>query len=564
VIRGLRGVRLRAAQLFQIRPTRSGDDAPTGLPVRVEGPVWSNARDQSDFIFLIVIVLAGTAAVLLRWSDLGLQSLWLDEGYTLWISRFSPREIWHVLRMDTTSPLYYVLMHYWSLCLGTSEFSLRALSAVFGTLSIPLFYFLARKILADRTAVTLAMILYAVSFLQVWYAHEARFYALFVFLSLGSVYCLLLCLENCSALRLSGLVLFLSACLYTHNMTFFYLPGMAVMWFVYPAERRLLARVRDGLLVCSVVLLLYVPWLPTLSAQLQRIHRGFTLATPKARDLLDSLCVLSGFDTSTLQDVFRGRFHTRLFGYWTWAPAVLMVFGLCVCGGVYAVRSADRRKTIALAVYALSPVALVFAFSRVSNPIYITRVFLGCCAVLPMVLAAPIAFQGGNRRNVFQVVGLLVLLGTVVSAAGYLRRERKEDWRGATEYLVQLPERERLAVIVPDIALPLVHYYAAGLSKPGPAIEFTGLLTRYDPPDTDLERRILQLYDDPKTDMLALLSHEMASGRYKEVDVAMRPFEPGMVKPMLEYLAAHCASIEVVEFHWVDVRRCSVRSTRGD
>jgi hypothetical protein len=57
----------------------------------------------------------------------------------------------------------------------------------------------------------------------------------------------------------------------------------------------------------------------------------------------------------------------------------------------------------------------------------------------------------------------------------------------------------------------------------------------------------------------------MASGKYKEVDVAMTL--PGWaleVKPMLEYLAAHCTSTEVVEFHWLEVRRCTVPSTSGN
>jgi len=145
-------------------------------------------RDQAEDVlygvFLVAIVLA---AVWLRWRNLGLQSLWEDEGFTLWISRFSPGEIWHVLRMDTTTPLHYVLIHYWSNCFKASEFSLRAPSAVFGTLSIPLYFLLARKVLIDRMAVTFAMAVYAVAFLQVWQARNARCYALLIFLSLGSV-----------------------------------------------------------------------------------------------------------------------------------------------------------------------------------------------------------------------------------------------------------------------------------------------------------------------------------------------------------------------------------------
>jgi len=89
----------------------------------------------------------------------------------------------------------------------------------------------------------------------------------------------------------------------------------------------------------------------------------------------------------------------------------------------------------------------------------------------------------------------------------------------------------------------------------------TGLLTRYDFPDLFLEDRILNLQDDPNVDVLRILSQAMASGRYKEIDVAIQPGTlPVLVIPTLEYLAAHCASVEIVEFHWLEVRRCSVQA----
>ena len=65
--------------------------------------------------------------------------------------------------------------------------------------------------------------------------------------SLASLECLLLYLEKRSALRLAGLVLFLAAGLYTHNLALFYLPGLVVFWLVYPGERKLPDRFKDGL-----------------------------------------------------------------------------------------------------------------------------------------------------------------------------------------------------------------------------------------------------------------------------------------------------------------------------
>jgi uncharacterized membrane protein len=83
-------------------------------------------RRQSDLIFCSAIVLAVIITVSLRSSGLVSQSLWNDEGYTVWVSQFAPKEIWSILQSDTSAPLYYTLLHYWVALFGISESSLRA------------------------------------------------------------------------------------------------------------------------------------------------------------------------------------------------------------------------------------------------------------------------------------------------------------------------------------------------------------------------------------------------------------------------------------------------------
>ena len=515
-------------------------------------------RRQSDLIFGVSIGVTVMAAAWLRWSGLDSQSLWADEGYTVWISKFSPTEIWHIVKGDTGPPAYYIMVHYWSALFGNSESSLRALSAFFGTLSLSLFFLIARMVLASRTAVALAMMLYSLSFFQVWYAKEARCYALLVFLSLGTVCCALLCLEKASALRLLVLSLAVSASLYSHNVAWFSLPGLGALWFVYPSAMTIGRRINNGLIVVAITVLSYSPWLPALGEQVRLVHGSFWVPRPRVRDLLATLCILNGLDTRTLQAVFRDYFHSQiLFGYWTWTPVFLIIFVLCAIGALCAVRSVDRRKSSALLFYSLLPVLLVFLDSRLSTPIYIDRLFIGTGALLPLVLCAPIAFQADNRKRLFEFIALMVLVGTATSAYGYLRRERKEDWRGATEYLLKLPERPRLIAVVRDYCQMVVRYYSAGLFNSYPSIEITGLTTKCYPPDLGCEAPLPQ--DEKTVDPTAMLSQAMGSGRYREIDLALQP-TAAPVKDVADYLAAHCASVEVVEFHWVEVRRCFVRS----
>jgi uncharacterized membrane protein len=512
-------------------------------------------RRYSDLLFGTAVGLTVLVAVWLRCSGLDSQSLWADEGYTVWISQFSPKEIWHILEADTGPPLYYFLVHYWSGFFGNSEASVRALSAFLGILSMPLFYLIGRKILSSRMAVALATALYSVSFCQIWYAKDARSYALLVLLSLGTIYLALRNLERPHVFHLLGLGLVVSASLYTHNIALFYLPGLAVLWFTYPSVRTLGERVRDGVIVGAVALLSYLPWLPSLDAQRRLVNGGFWVHKPRVQDLLETLCILSGFDTFTFQYLFRDHFHVQqLFGCWTWAPVLLIVFGLCAIGGLYAVQPVNRRKSLALLAYSVLPILLVFLDSRVSTPIYMNRAFTGACVLLPLVFCAPIAFQTGNRQQLFRFIALVALAAAVISSFGYLRRERKEDWRGAAEYLLKVPERARLVLVVPDYCQSLIHYYATGLFKSYPPVKITGLATTFIPLDPDFE-----ISYERTVSPIELLSKAMDSGRYKEIDFALRP-SARLSRDAKDYMRAHCGSVEMVEFQGLQAGRCFVQA----
>src|SRR5271155_5226415 len=103
----------------------------------------ASARTSAGGLSILLTALTGlalTIGVFVRWYGLASQSLWFDEGYTVWLSQFLPKEIWHALQTDNSPPLYYLLQHMWIRWLGTSERSLRGLSAFFETLSLPIFF----------------------------------------------------------------------------------------------------------------------------------------------------------------------------------------------------------------------------------------------------------------------------------------------------------------------------------------------------------------------------------------------------------------------------------------
>ena len=127
----------------------------------------------------------------LRVFRLDLQSLWYDEAFSFYLAQFSLAEITARTAADIQPPLYYYLLHFWTLLASQREFVLRFFSLYFGMLTIPLLYVSARRLFTNRVAGLAAAVLASLSPLYIWYAQEARMYTMITFLLLLSSYALL-------------------------------------------------------------------------------------------------------------------------------------------------------------------------------------------------------------------------------------------------------------------------------------------------------------------------------------------------------------------------------------
>jgi uncharacterized membrane protein len=421
------------------------------------------------------------SAVVLRWFHLGGQSLWIDEGFTAFASGLSPRNIVRYAQSTDHPPLYFLLQHYWGVLFGNSEYALRALSAFFGTLSLPVFYFLAKRVLKDSVAVALAMWLFAFSIMQVWYSQEARTYELASFLALVGLYSLVLFLEKRSAALFATIVLSVTAGLYMHNMMLFYLLALNVTWLIYPSERAGMQRVREALLADVLVSVLYLPWVPSLLTQaaLDVVQKGFWAPRPTVWTLFRTLTVIAGFDAEYLSSL-PGRFLPL-------SPCRVCVVGsaglLCaamVAGGLWRVPKVDRSRNISLLLYCLLPILVVFVLSRMTTPLFIDRIFISSSVVVPIVFAYPLALQKRrNGRLSYGFLGIVLAAATSLSGFGYLRYQEKDDWRGATSSLLRIPEKNRLIVFVARSGEILFDYYTQRFPTLDPGVAKMGLPMSY-------------------------------------------------------------------------------------
>jgi uncharacterized membrane protein len=117
--------------------------------------------------------------VLLRLVFLGADSFWLDEAYS--VSNVLPHsvaEIWHT-SVDPNHPsLYFVILRLALRLGGVSETIARLPSAAASLANLALVYVLARRLGMSTRAGAAAVVLMAFAPVDVWYAQEARMYAM--------------------------------------------------------------------------------------------------------------------------------------------------------------------------------------------------------------------------------------------------------------------------------------------------------------------------------------------------------------------------------------------------
>ena len=442
---------------------------------------------------LVVIGTAILGGMALRWLDLGRQSLWWDEGFTAWASGLALGRIVPFARSDNQAPLYYLLQHFWDVLFGNSEFALRALSALFGTLALPVFYLIAKRVLKDGMAVALAFWLFAFSMKQVWYSREARAYEASSFFALVALCALVLFLEKRSAWTFATVVLSSVVTLYLHNMMFFYLLALDIVWLIYPSERVWTQRLRETLLANICMGILYAPWVVSLLAQVNAISGNlYWVPRPTLWSAATTIRETAGFEMRSLSLLAQKSlpFSSQAAND-TVRVGLAFLCGAMLVGGFWRVSKVDARKNLCCILYCLFPIFLIFVLSQ-RMPLYLDRVFTTSSIAAPLVLAFPLAAQKSSRGKILCAVLGLVLAGVAaLSSVGFVKYEHMlaksgEDWRDVITKVLTIPEKDRLVLFVPPAGEIFFDYYSRNFPATDTRVARTGLqedfYDRFPPP----------------------------------------------------------------------------------
>lgn len=203
-----------------------------------------------------MIVLFGTA-LFLRAYQLGERDFWFDESCTFYYLQnlFDWPDDSRLLVESTNLP-YYVLLRWWMAIFGEREAALRSMSVI-ASLAAILFLGLAARRLAGRQSALVTMALASVHPLSIYYAREARAYALWMLLLAVLLWLLA---QACITLKKSWWVAYGAALLFTLHLHYFTVYWVAASpAFVWIAANRGRA-VRQWLITHVITAGLFVPY----------------------------------------------------------------------------------------------------------------------------------------------------------------------------------------------------------------------------------------------------------------------------------------------------------------
>jgi hypothetical protein len=233
--------------------------------------------------FMDVTRTAALIAVLLAWLlgcwQLGSQSMWIDE----WFTHLNISQPWvdflpSVVATERRPPLHFALLKLWSHVAGREEFALRVYSVGMVALAAALVYALGRRLLHARAA-ALAALLLAVSPFWLLYGRMMRAYSQTMMLALAATL-LLVVATRCGRTWWLAYALAASALIYTDysGLPILAAQGVYVAALWATSSPRSSAWPRGWLMAIAAVVLLYVPWLPSILTATERYVRITDLA----------------------------------------------------------------------------------------------------------------------------------------------------------------------------------------------------------------------------------------------------------------------------------------------
>lgn len=405
-----------------------------------EGP----RRIKESPYLILALLLLGWA---LRLFQITGNSFWVDEGFSVYLASHNIGEIIVGTAMDQHPPLYYVLLHYW-MVLGPNMFVIRLLSASLGLVAIPLLYRFASSLFPAHVALG-ATFLLVISPAHIQYSQEARMYVLLFLSTLASTLFVWRLVEVPSRRFWLAYLFVTLVTLYTHSFSLFILLFQNLFVLMISLWQRRSELARRWLLAQGVLLLGFIPWVPTLIFQVTQHHLSW-IPSPTLTSIRNTVCYL----------IFGLQVPSRSQA----VLAALTVGALLLAIGFVVALREWRDKGLFVASWFAIPSLTIAALST-RYPLYQDKQFLVVLAPLLLLLALSISRMSIPGRALLFLVLLTI---TMPSLHRYYFLSQKQEWREVARYIdAHAQPGDTIFLNAAAGALTLDYYLTSGLPEDG-------------------------------------------------------------------------------------------------
>lgn len=395
-------------------------------------PAWAAALGA-------LTLLAGAV----RFIGLGHQSFWYDEAWTDYLVRLRPGELLKTVpQTESTPPLYYMVAWAWVRVFGRDEAGLRSLSALAGTLTVPVAYATGATLATRRVGLIVAA-LAGTSPILVWYSQEARSYMLVVLLAALSLLCFAHARETPTRGWLAAWAVTSIAAFATHYFAVFIVASEAVLLLASARASARGAGRQHALLAAGSVALAGAGLLVLAMAQRNHGNAGWIRGIPLGHRL--------------------GELPRELIaGFPPAVPWVPVAGGALVLAAIALLltRGEVRERRAALLAGGIAAAALLVPLALAAGGIdyVLTRNLLVAWLPLALVVAAGLGVRRAARLGTLLTAGLCAVSLVAVDAVARDSDLQRPPWRALDAALgPQRPERA-IVLVHAGFGLPLAVY----------------------------------------------------------------------------------------------------------
>jgi predicted secreted protein len=403
--------------------------------------------------------MLGAAA--LRFATLNVQSIWLDESATIiLVRRGFAGMLSHLSASESAPPLYYVIVWGWTKLFGAGPLGFRSLSALAGTLTVPVMYAAGRRI--STRAGLWAAALTAVNPAMYYYSQEARAYALVVLFSAAALVLWQRALEAPSRRNLWLWAGVSSLAVLTHYFAAFLFAGEALVLARRVGWRRTCAPAGAVALV------------------------GIALVPLALRERADGKT--DWIEASSLTARIGETAKQFLVGLYGPLEILSALLAALLAAGALALlhrsgQERERRGGRDLAIVAAAAIALplLLAVTRLLD-VFDGRNMIAAWVPCAVLVAIGLGATRAPRAGAWLGACLCALSLAVIVAVNAIPGYQRDDWRGAARALP--PQRgDRVIVSQEDASIPLSIYLPATSAFAGSSVatrelDFIALRTR--------------------------------------------------------------------------------------